>query len=378
MSRIKIYKEEVPINRPCHVYTENKYHLIDLMNTLTPQYSGKNLLRMKLDFDTTKLLKDIRVATFKHKWWGWINKNTGTLRDEADKIRRAREGHDFLNRSSYYGGWSIKSNPIYCQSQGLTPEGAGMGELPSPISWFLFSSVGADVYQVLEESQELLPLTRIAVEQGYKAVLARLVEKGLITTEQAGDIVLPEEEKLSPYHKEKDGYFDSWGFTEWSNAATESGVRALAESANCQLLRSRVAWQRGAFRDYKITKGKHEEENDRWTWHSDEPVCHNARIIIPVQTSPAYAMEIKPHPPEVLETGYAYTWDTNIVHRQIQIDNTDKTDRIYVVLGFNPWFNWLPNEQAWESNDFYGKMHPLDMIIGGHILPSVTFDKEIL
>lgn len=378
MSRLKIYKEEIPINRACHVWIENNYKLVEMMNKIPSKYTGKNILRMKIDVDYDALLKGIEDATDKYKWWGWINKNTETRKTEEGKIRRDNEGIDFLNRSSYYGGWSIKSNPKYCESQGLRPEGAGMGELPSPISWFIYSSVGKEIYKDLEDSQQLLPLTRIAVEQGYKAVLNHLMQHNLITEEQLAKIELPKEEKLSPYHKEKDGYFDTWSFTDWTNAATESGVRKVAESASCQLLRSRVAWQRGEFRDYRIRNRNYERENDRWTWHSDEPVVHNSRIIIPVQTSSAYAMEIKDKSPMVLEQGYAYTWNTNIVHRQIQIDNSSKLDRIFVVLGFNPWFTWIPEEQAWESNDFYGKVHPLDMIIDGLILPGVKFDKELV
>lgn len=377
MTRIKIYKEEVPNNRPCHVWIENNYKLIDKMNKLTPKHDGRQLTRLKLDFDTDRLLLDIKKATFKHKWWGWINKNSSTEYLEDDKITRLSEGRDFLNRGSYYGGWSIKNNPIYCDSHGLTPESAGMGELPSPISWFIFSSLGSEIFKKLEQSQKLLPLTRVAVEEGYQQVLRLLVQSDLITAEQAESITLPVEEKLSPHHQEKDSYYDTWSFTNWTDAATESGVRKLAESANCQLLRSRVAWQRGAFRDYRIADKDYENRNDRWTWHSDEPIVHNTRVIIPVQTTNAYAMEIAENGPRVPEKGYAYTWDTNIVHRQIQIDNTDKTDRIYVILGFNPWFNWIPEEQAWESNDFYGKMHPLDMMMDGLILPNVKFDKVI-
>lgn len=376
MSRLKIYKEEIPINRACHVWIENNFKLVEMMNKIPSRYSGRNFLRMKLDIDHDKLLEGINQATDKNKWWGWINKNTGTKKTEEGKIRRDNEGSDFLNRSSYYGGWSIKSNPIYCKNQGIQAEGAGMGELPSPISWFLYSSVGAELYKDLEESQQLLPLTRMAVENGYKAVLQRLKSLGMITDEQISKINLPENEKLSEFYNEKDGYFDTWSFTEWTNSAAESGVKAVAESANCQLLRSRVAWQRGEFRDYRVKD--YEKENDKWTWHSDEPVCHNARIIIPVQTSNAYGIEIKDKKPEILEKGYAYTWNTNIVHRQIQVDNTSKLDRIFVVLGFNPWFNWIPEEQAWESNDFYGKVHPLDMIIDGLILPGVKFDKELV
>lgn len=376
MTRLKIYKEEVPINRPCHVWIENNYKLIDKMNQLTPKYDGKHLMRLNLDLDVDKLLAGVLAATEKHKWWGWINKNENTNRTEHDKIRRSNEGVDFLNRGSYYGGWSIKSNPLYCASQGLVPESAGMGELPSPISWFLYSSLGAKVYQALEESQQLLPLTRIAVEQGYRDVIKHLLRFNIITEDQAKSIKFPKEEKLSPYHKEKDGYYDTWSFTDWTEAAVESGIKAVTDSANCQVLRSRVAWQRGEFRDYRVD-GDYEGKNDRWTWHSDEPVVHNLRVIIPIQTSNAYGMEIKPNPPKIPEKGYAYTWNTNIVHRQIQLDNSSKLDRIFVVLGFNPWFNWIPEEQAWESNEFYGKVHPLDMMVDGLVLPHVKFDKVI-
>lgn len=378
MTQVKIYKKDVPINRPCHLWAEQTLNLTSQMAALTPKYSGENIIRLKINIDTDRLLRRINKATEKNKWWGWVNKNVNTTHRESNKIRRPNEGIDYLNRGSYYGGWSIKQNPAYCQSQGLTPEAAGMGELPSPISWFLFSSLGSAVYQRLEESQQMLPLTRIAVEEGYKAVVDRLLQFNIITTEQAANIKLPQEEKLSEFHKEKDSYYDTWSFTEWTNSARESGIEYLTTNANCQVLRSRVAWQRGAFRDYRVANKDYENSNDRWTWHSDEPVVHNTRLIIPVQTSSAYALEVKGKQPEVFETGYAYTFNTNIVHRQLQVNNDSKLDRIFIVLGFNPWFDWVPAEQAWVSNQYYGKMHPLDMLTEGLILPSLTFDKELV
>ena len=378
MNQIIIYKRDVPINRPCHLWAEQTLQLTAQMAKLTPKYSGENIIRLKLNWDTDKLLRQINKATEKHKWWGWINKNINTHHIESNKVRRANEGIDYLNRGSYYGGWSIKQNPTYCRSQGLTPEAAGMGELPSPISWFLFSSLGSDVYQKLEESQQMLPLTRIAVEEGYRAVIDRLIQFNIITTDQAAGIILPDDEKLSEHHKEKDSYYDTWSFTEWTNSAVDSGIKALTTNSNCQVLRSRVAWQRGAFRDYRVQNKDYENSNDRWTWHSDEPVVHNTRLIIPVQTSNAYAMEVKGKKPEVLETGYAYTFNTNIVHRQLQVNNDSKLDRIFVILGFNPWFDWVPNEQAWVSNEYYGKIHPLDMLTEGLILPTLKFDKELV
>lgn len=378
MTKVVIYKKDVPINRPCHMWAESTLNLTGQMAKLKPRYSGENIIKMKIDWDIDRLLRRIDTATDKYKWWGWINKNVNTEMSENNKVRRFNEGVDFLNRGSYYGGWSIKYNPLYCESQGLAKEAAGMGELPSPISWFIFSNLGNAVYTKLEESQQLLPLTRIAVEQGFQAVIDKMVEHQIITAEQAATVKIPQNEKLSEFHKEKDSYFDTWSFTEWTDAAQLSGLESLIKDSKCQLLRSRVAWQRGAFRDYRVKNKDYENSNDRYTWHSDEPVVHNTRVIIPVQTSSAYALEVKNKAPQVFETGYAYTFNTNIIHRQLQIDNNSKLDRIFVVLGFNPWFNWVPEEQAWVSNEFYGKIHPLDMLVEGLILPSVSFEQELV
>jgi hypothetical protein len=302
-----------------------------------------------------------------------VNRNQFTRRTERYKFRKYNEGIDQYNRGSYYGGWSIKNNPTYSSRMGLIPESSGMGDLPSQLSWFLFSSLGASIHKQLEEGQHMLPLTRIAVEAGYRAVIEYLLRYRIITEQDALGVVFPPIDVPIQLHQEKDAYADTWSFSDWTPAAIQSGVRDITENAACQVLRSRVAWLRGMFRDYRISP----EESDKWAWHSDEPIVHNTRVIVPLQTTSAYAMEIGDNGPKVPEKGYAYTWDTNIVHRQLQVDNADKSDRIYLILGFNPWFNWLPEEQAWESNEFYGKVHPMDMMTGGLIMPNLKFDKVI-
>lgn len=372
MTEVIIYKKDVPENRPCHVYAENQLELVRSMRSLKSRYSGKYLLKFKLDWDFESLLEQVWQATHKHKWWGWVNRNSGTGHREQDKHRLPYEGTDFLNRGSYYGGWSIKSNPVYCQQSGISPEAAGMGELPSPISWFLFSSIGNASYKRLEETGQLLVLTRLAVEQGYKPMLEHLVRLGVLDRDRIDAISIPPEPLSKTIHREKDSYFDTWSYTRWTSAATDSGIRDLLGNTRCQVLRSRVAWQRGAFRSYRITP----ENNDRYTWHSDEPIVHNLRINIPIKTSAAFGLEIKESPPVILEAGHAYTWDSNIVHRQIQVDNSSKEDRINMIVGFNPWFDWDESRQAWVSNEYYGRMHPLDMALEGLVIPGMKFIAE--
>lgn len=372
MNQVVIYKKDVPENRPCHIYAESQLQLTRAMKDLKPRYSGKYLLKFKLDWDMQSVLSGIWDATNKWKWWGWINRNSNTSLTEDTKYRLPYEGVDFLNRGSYYGGWSIKSNPIYCESQGIAPEAAGMGELPSPISWLIFSSVGREHYRDIEASGQLLVLTRLAVEQGYTAMLEKLASMGIIDPGSVASITIPDEPLSKTMHREKDSYFDTWSYTSWTNASIDSGIRKLLAGTTCQVLRSRVAWQRGAFRNYRITP----ESNDRYTWHSDEPIVHNLRINIPIKTSSAFGLEIKDSPPVVLEEGHAYTWDSSIVHRQIQVDNSSKEDRINMIVGFNPWFDWNEERQAWVSNEFYGKIHPLDMAIDGLVIPGMKFISE--
>ena len=372
MTKVKILKSDVPKNRPCHIYTENNLGLISKMKDLKPKYSGQHLLKFQLDWDLNKLLTSIWQATEKYKWWGWVNKNADTHLSEKNKIRLPYEGVDLLNRGSYYGGWSIKSNPVYCSTYGISPEAAGMGELPSPISWFLFSSLGNSIYKKLEESNQLLVLTRIAVENGYKAMLEHLSTLQLVSNDELTKILIPAESLEKSIHNEKDSYFDTWSYTSFTPAAQESKIKNLLANTQCQVIRSRVAWQRGAFRHYRIKP----DINDNYTWHSDEPIVHNLRINIAVKTSSAFGLEIKGSKPVILESGYAYTWDSNIVHRQIQVDNSSREDRINMIVGFNPWFNWDDKQQAWVSNEFYGKIHPLDMAMEGLVIPGMKFVKE--
>lgn len=371
---ITIHKKDIPENRTCHIWANNNHQMVETMKSMKPIHSGENIIRFKLDWDIDDLRQKILAATDQYKWWGWVNRNANTTISYKNVLRRGYEGVDHVNRGSYYGGWSIKSNPIYCTKYGIVPEAGGMGELPSPISWLLYSAIGYESYTHLEQSGQLLVLTRLAVEKGFDAVIERLKETGLLSEEQIAKLEKPSQDMPKSTHQEKDSYFDTWSYTDYTNAAKASGIDQLLSTSSCQVIRSRVAWQRGAFRTYRTDP----VVNDQYTWHVDEPMAINTRIIIPIQTSEAFAIEIKDKKPMVLETGYAYSFDTNIMHRQVQIDNSSRMDRIFMVLGFNPWFNWDHDQQSWMSNEYYGKIHPLDMMSEGLMLPSLKFDLEIV
>jgi len=105
-------------------------------------------------------------------------------------------------------------------------------------------------------------------------------------------------------------------------------------------------------------------------WHIDEPMPVNLRVNIPLVTHPDYVLEQKDVPPVHLEAGYAYTWNTNLLHRAYATTRT-APPRIHLMLGFSCWWDFDHKTQTWTSNEFAGKKHPIDMLVDGDVIPGI-------
>ena len=100
----------------------------------------------------------------------------------------------------------------------------------------------------------------------------------------------------------------------------------------------------------------------------------NLRINIPIQTDETFLFELLNHKPVHLNYGDIYSWDTNIAHRVFPT-TAENRSRIHVVLGFSPWFDYNAEEDSWTANEFFGKMHPIDMLINGYVHKDITGAK---
>jgi hypothetical protein len=45
--------------------------------------------------------------------------------------------------------------------------------------------------------------------------------------------------------------------------------------------------------------------------------------------------------------------------------------RVHLVLGFSPWLSYNPRDEAWEPNEFYGRVHPFDIVRSGGLHPEL-------
>ena len=105
-------------------------------------------------------------------------------------------------------------------------------------------------------------------------------------------------------------------------------------------------------------------------WHRDESMFENLRVNIPLVTDPIFVLEQEGYPPEHLEAGYAYSWDTDLLHCAYATEKQPK-HRIHLMLGFSCWWDFDEASGAWTQNEFFGKKHPKDMLIDGDVIPGL-------
>lgn len=116
---------------------------------------------------------------------------------------------------------------------------------------------------------------------------------------------------------------------------------------NLQITKSRIA----------ILEGHIKTSN---TWHRDESPYECLRINIPIQTNSNYFFQLDNNKPVNMKEGYLYWFDTRLMHRFFNKD-IENFERIHLILGFSPWFNFNYQTKKWNINKYFPK-HPMNII----------------
>lgn len=160
-------------------------------------------------------------------------------------------------------------------------------------------------------------------------------------------------------------YTDSYSFIERTQLSQLMDMGIFLDSFKRTLVRSRVS----------VILGSRPLENLDYAWHNDESIFLNLRINIPLVTTPFHMVQLLNTNEEAdtlnleefhLETGYAHAYDTEKLHRPVCKQPTTN-DRIHLICGVSPWFDFDVSKQAWISNEFYGEMHPFDIMSSGGV-----------
>ena len=161
----------------------------------------------------------------------------------------------------------------------------------------------------------------------------------------------------SQIYEGKDSYYDTYGFTN-RMPLIEKNFGNIFNKIDGAIMRSRVSYLNSA--DFRF-------ENPKQNWHIDEFAWQMIRVIIPVKTSDNFVIRINgddglgnklenvEFSPEL---GKVYMWNNRIPHQMAPQEVRDDP-RIYVIIGFSPWFNFVNNQ--YTPNDNWG--YPISTIV---------------
>jgi hypothetical protein len=178
----------------------------------------------------------------------------------------------------------------------------------------------------------------------------------------------------SKYEKEsgiafKNSYHDTLAFREKTPIACFGAIGSFLNSFERTIIRSRIS---------TVVSNKEETTKFGFNWHNDESIFINLRINIPVQTSPNYVVQIlkEEQGNELqfdefsMEAGKAYVYNTEKYHRAF-CKKVENFDRVHMICGISPWFDFDEKTQSWISNEYYGLVHPFDMLAQGLASPLI-------
>lgn len=175
----------------------------------------------------------------------------------------------------------------------------------------------------------------------------------------------------SLYEKgERHTYCDSLSFRTRTPFAEHAYIKEFLDTFERTLIRSRVSSLKGSDPNTQHIK---------FCWHDDESIFINLRVNIPIVSSHNFCVQVINNQNDdhslnieeiTMEKGNAYYYDTGKVHRPFTKMKTNQ-ERIHMVCGVSPWFDYLEDTGEWVSNEFYGRVHPFDMLIEGKISPFI-------
>jgi hypothetical protein len=346
--KIVISPNEVPDSYSIHQWIETKYRLCEKYKCLKPKNNPSPYLRFTIhNFERERLLSEVKESFIKHGKWGYLSH----FKDTNSTI---------TDRTPYYGGLSLTHNPSLSYT---VPEVASaLGEPKLNLHDLFLTDLGKSIWIKIEEQGLTSRFYYECFSGGLPAARLFLLKHGIISGNEDFNWDRP----FTPLNKNKKGsYFDSFGFIKPTQVAKFGYLgEFIKDRITRQMIRSRIAC---------ISGDQHQLDYADYMWHVDEPIFYNLRLNIPLQTSSDFLLEIKDLYKGPLDHNSGFTWNTEKLHR---VYSTKKInfERIHLIFGISPWFDFIEDEGIYQSNEYLGEVHPFDMLALGLVIQGVTVE----
>lgn len=342
---------DIPEDRSVHGYIDSTLNLAEKFKGLKPETVPNPFVKFKIkDLDLGQVLASVKATNERIGWHGFLSH----FKDTTDIKKQ---------RTSYYGGFSITHNPDIAYP--VDQHASALGEPKANLGNFFQGPLGSKIWLAMEDAKITPEFYRLCFESGLAGVKQFLLQHKIITGEENLNW---DTEFTSIKKNQKNSYFDTYSFRDLTDGAKSGALGDFfANRMQRRLCRSRTAYINGQSWMPGV--------KDRM-WHYDEPIYLNLRINIPLQTSNNYVCEIRDIPGHHhFEVGHAYCWDTTVVHR-VFAQRPENSQRIHLVLGTIPWFDYDSDSETYFANEFYGEMHPFDMVAGGHVISDIEIVQD--
>lgn len=181
----------------------------------------------------------------------------------------------------------------------------------------------------------------------------------------------PKEDILG-YNYGKNSYNDTLSITNRTKFSNELFLKEFFDSFKATLTRSRIAIHSSLT---ALDRG-----TEMTSWHIDENIFINTRVSVPVVCGDNFGLEFlhnnldgtKVIKTVNLEEGFAYTLNTREPHGFFAKRPSEDSVRLGLICGISPWFNFDDKAQTWYSNDYYGELHPFEIMEQGLITPLLS------
>ena len=285
---------------------------------------------------------------------------------QADAICEQVGWHGFasytkqsLNRSANYGGFSVSYNPW---KKDVSIYQSSLGDVKWNLGNVFTTPEGIRFYKWLEDARTIGKFYGMVAKDGMEVARVWAESHGFtIPREQWVDAGTRKEMVL------RNSYYDTWRFNKVIPEMREGAFGTLLDQIKRPFVRSRCAY----IRPEQARSGREKE----YLWHRDEFVFVNFRLNIPLRTNDNFFLEDQIKGRYDFRAGHGYSWNTEDMHRATWTEGATG-ERSALVIGTNPWFDYVEEEDAFVSNEFFGEMHPFDMLVNGHIinLKSITME----
>lgn len=343
MSKYKFYKQDIPDNETIDSYLIRNTDIEDQCSRFRRDTSGIIELQHNLNVDL--LREAVQEAYDLYGWHGFLI--SGYIDDE-NVVGREK-------RSDRYGGLSITYNPDYkqnidenCQTLGNVRYNLPYDMWAGPLGGQIFERVNIAGHDIRAEFYNKVS------SRGPGAAWRYLFAEKIITEDEFNS--KRDEFDNLPYNDKavnqvgKNTYSDAMSFNKLSPACNQGYLGEIFNSIPRTLVRGRIVTMK----------------HGNLHWHRDEHIYINFRINIPLYLDTSTIIKTKTSR-MVMHPGYMYSWDTGEPHCVERV-REDVQKRVNIVFGISPWFDWNEEDQSWESNQYYGEVHPIDMLHEGFLV----------